>query len=105
MRVLQWHPSWFLLGIFVLAFGLSAGARGPIITTLMAKNFSGKGLASIYGVANLGQGIGAATGAFSAGWLYDITGGYNSGFLLCSVFTFMGASLFWLIPEIRHSPK
>lgn len=103
--LLQWQPSWLFLGIFVLAFGLSAGARGPIITTLMAKNFSGKGLASIYGAANLGQGVGAATGAFSAGWLYDQTGGYNSGFLLCSVFTFIGASLFWLIPEIRNAPK
>jgi len=39
---------------------LSAGARGPIITTLIAKIFSGKGLASIYGATNLGQGIGAA---------------------------------------------
>jgi MFS family permease len=101
IALLQWSPNWFLLTIFVLTFGLSAGARGPILTTLMAKSFSGKGLASIYGAANLGQGVGAATGAFSAGLLYDITGGYNTGFILCTVFTFFGALLFWVVPEIR----
>ena len=99
--LLQWSSSWILLGVFVLAFGLSAGARGPIVTTLMAEHFAGKGLASIYGAANLGQGVGAAIGAFAAGWLYDLTGGYNSGFLFCSFFTFLGATLFWLMPQIR----
>ena len=69
----------------------------------MAKNFTGKGLASIYGAANLGQGIGAATGAFGAGLLYDTTGGYNAGIVICCVFTFFGATLFWLIPEIRNA--
>ena len=105
IALLQWQHSWFLLTVFVLTFGLSAGARGPILTTLMAKNFTGKGLASIYGAANLGQGIGAATGAFGAGLLYDLTGGYNTGFALCAVFTFFGASLFWLVPEIRHADR
>lgn len=101
--LLQWQSSWFLLAVFVLAFGLSAGARGPIITTLMARHFAGKGLATIYGAANLGQGVGAATGAFASGWLFDLTGGYNSGFLLCSLFTFFGAALFWVVPEIRYA--
>ncbi len=101
--LLQWYPGWLLLSVFVLAFGLSAGARGPIITTLMAQTFTGKGLASIYGAANLGQGVGAATGAFSAGLLYDLSGGYNTGFALCALFTLFGALLFWLIPEIRYA--
>ena len=103
VSLLQWSQSWLLLLAFVLSFGLSAGARGPIITTIMATHFSGRGLASIYGAANLGQGVGAAVGAFGAGWLFDVTGNYNSGFLLCSFFTFLGACLFWVIPEIRYA--
>ncbi len=101
--LLQWDNNWFFLAIFVLAFGLSAGARGPIITTLMAQQFAGRGLATIYGATNLGQGVGAATGAFASGWLFDLTGGYNAGFLVCSVFTFLGAALFWIVPEIRYA--
>ena len=73
----------------------------PIITSLIAKIFAGKGLASIYGASNLGQGIGAATGALCAGYLFDISTYYNIGFLFCSFFTFIGALLFWFIPGIK----
>lgn len=103
MALMQWYNHWLLLVVFVLMFGLSAGARGPIITTLMATHFAGRGLASIYGAANLGQGIGAATGAFGAGLLFDMTGGYNIGFLLSTLFTFLGAGLFWVVPEVRYA--
>ena len=103
LAMMQFYTSIIFLILFIIGFGLSAGARGPIITTLMAEIFAGKGLASIYGATNLGQGIGAATGAFVAGFLFDLTGGYNFGFLLCSIFTFCGAVLFWTIPQIRYA--
>ena len=103
LALMQFHSSIIFLVLFIIGFGLSAGARGPIITTLMAEIFAGKGLASIYGATNLGQGIGAATGAFLAGFLFDLTGGYNFGFFLCSIFTFCGAVLFWTIPQIRRA--
>ena len=103
LAMMQFYTSIIFLILFIIGFGLSAGARGPIITTLMAEIFAGKGLASIYGATNLGQGIGAATGAFIAGFLFDLTGGYNFGFLLCSIFTFCGAVLFWTIPQIRYA--
>jgi len=71
----------------------------------MAKTFAGKGLASIYGATNLGQGLGAALGAFGTGLLFDLTKGYNTGFVLCTLFTLFGAMLFWLVPEIRYAKK
>ena len=46
---------------------------------------------------------GAAAGAILAGFLFDLTGGYNFGFILCSIFTFCGALLFWVIPQIRYA--
>ena len=103
LALMQLYPSIIFLILFILGFGLSAGARGPIITTLMAEIFAGKGLASIYGATNLGQGLGAAAGALLAGFLFDLTGGYNFGFLICTIFTFLGAVLFWTVPQIRHA--
>jgi MFS family permease len=103
LALMQLYSSVFFLILFIIGFGLSAGARGPIITTLMAEIFAGKGLASIYGATNLGQGIGAASGAIIAGFLFDLTGGYNFGFLLCTAFTFFGALMFWTVPQIRHA--
>jgi MFS family permease len=88
-----------------LCFGLSAGARGPIITTQMAELFAGRGLASIFGATNIGQGCGAAIGAFMAGFLYDTTGGYNTGFVISLFFALIGLSMFWIVPAIRHGQK
>lgn len=102
LALVQIWPSWLLVGVFVLGFGLSAGARGPIITTLMAEIFAGRGLASIYGASNLGQGLGAAFGAIGSGFLYDLTGGYNAGLVACAGFAAIGVTLFWVVPEIRR---
>ncbi len=102
LAFMQIYPGWSLLTIFVLCFGLSAGARGPIITAQMAELFAGRGLASIFGATNIGQGCGAALGAFLAGYLYDKTGGYNTGFIISLVFAGIGLSVFWFVPAIRH---
>ncbi len=102
---LQFSPHWGLLGLFVLCFGLSAGARGPIITSQMAELFAGRGLASIFGATNIGQGCGAALGAFAAGFLYDATDGYNTGFVISLTFALVGLSMFWIVPAIRHGKK
>ncbi|NBW06241.1 MAG: MFS transporter, partial [Alphaproteobacteria bacterium] len=40
LAALQFYQSWALLVIFVVCFGLSAGARGPIITAQMAELFN-----------------------------------------------------------------
>lgn len=103
LALLQVHLSAALLFIYIVGLGLSSGARGPIITTIMTELFSGKGLASIYGAANVGQGVGAALGAFTTGLLYDLTGAYNAGFLFCSLSLLCGLMLFWVVPEIRHA--
>jgi len=105
LAAMQLYPSWFLLVVFVVAFGLSAGARGPIITAQMAELFAGQGLASIFGATNIGQGCGAALGAFLAGYLYDITGGYNTGFAISLGFACLGLSMFWFVPAIRYGKK
>ena len=85
LAILQFFPNWFLLTTFVISFGLSAGARGPIITAQMAKIFAGKGLASIFGATSVGNGC-AAIGAFLSGVIFDITGGYNFAFLMSFCF-------------------
>jgi MFS family permease len=102
LAMLQLTPHWAVLSVFVLCFGLSAGARGPIITAQMADIFAGRGLASIFGATNIGQGCGAALGAFIAGFLYDTTGGYNTSFAVSLIFASLGLSMFWLVPAIRY---
>ena len=103
LACLQVRQSEILLAIFIVCVGISAGAGGPIITTQMAELFAGRGLASIFGATGVGNGCGAAIGAFLAGLSYDITGGYSLGFFISLIFLCIGMSMFWLIPGIKNN--
>ena len=87
--------------IFVTCFGLSLGVRSPIIATLSAQLFRGRGMASIYGCILTGQGFGAAAGSWLAGILHDSTGGYGGVFALSLLAICVGILLFWVIPEMQ----
>jgi MFS family permease len=103
LACLQLDQNWTLLVVFITCFGLSAGARGPIITAQMGELFAGRGLASIFGATGVGNGCGAAIGAFLAGYSYDLTGSYSAGFGISLLFLCVGLSMFWLIPGIRQN--
>ena len=100
--LLAQFPYYWLLVVFVLCFGVSQGSRGPVIFTLCAELFAGGGIGAIYGALTLGMGTGAACGAWVSGWLRDLTGGYEAGFLFAAVAALLGLSLFWLIPALAR---
>ncbi len=106
--LIQAHPAFVLVVVFVLFFGSSMGARGPIISTLSTTLFAGRGIGAIYGTITTGQGLGAALGTWLAGVLHDTTGGYEAGFVASSGFILASLVLFWVVPELsarraRHS--
>ncbi|GHD48975.1 MFS transporter [Thalassobaculum fulvum] len=105
---MQAVPAFALVVVFVVFFGVSMGARGPVVSTIAATLFAGRGLGVIYGTITTGQGLGAAAGSWLAGYLHDLTGGYNAGFLLSAVFVATGVALFWTVPELaarRSAPR
>ena len=91
-----------LVFLWIIPYGLSMGARGPIIATLMAKLFSGRGLGGIYGMIMMGQGLGAGLSAWCGGLIYDFTAGYNLMFCISVVSTIICIILFWTSSEIRY---
>jgi predicted MFS family arabinose efflux permease len=92
---LSYEPLLWLLMLYVLIFGISQGARGPIVASLCAKFFPGQGLATIYGTIYASIPLGSAVGAFASGWLHDISGGYRAGFVLSMVSILMAVAPFW----------
>lgn len=100
-------PHW-LLGAYVLLFGLCQGARGPVIASLSARLFPGPGQAAIYGAIYACMSVGSGLGALLSGALHDLTGGYRASFLLSMLCVFIAATPFWtsrvLIPAERLSP-
>ena len=51
----------------------------------------------ILGAITIGTGIGAASGAWMAGWIFDLTGSYHVAFGLSIFFYACGGVAFWLL--------
>tara|TARA_B100000929_G_scaffold162587_1_gene128675 strand:+ start:171 stop:707 length:537 start_codon:yes stop_codon:yes gene_type:complete len=92
-------PVMVLLALAILPLGLSQGARGPIVSVLVSRAFSGHGLGTIYGAMTMGVGLGGMSGAWLSGVFYDKTGGYILSYSVSVVCALIGVGLFWMIRE------
>jgi len=90
------NQGW-LLWLHACFFGLTWGARGPAITAKTADLFPGRHLGAILGVITIGTGIGSAVGAWTAGWIHDVTGSYRIAFLLSIASYIAGCIAFWAL--------
>ncbi|HEY8069171.1 MAG TPA: MFS transporter [Burkholderiales bacterium] len=95
-------PSTPLLVMFVLAFGMSMGVRGPIISSICTRHFAGPRVATIYGTVFAANSVGAAFGSFIGGVLHDFTGGYAAVlvFALCAIA--LASTPFWTVRELKN---
>ncbi len=98
---LSYAPHGALLATYVLVFGLCMGVRGPIISSICTREFSGAQVATIYGALYSTNALGAAVGSMTGGVLHDLTGGYRAGFVfaLCSIF--LAALPMWVVRGLR----
>jgi MFS family permease len=85
---------WFYL--YAALFGLGFGARGPILTAMVADMYQGKHFGSIYGFINIGIGIGGALGPWLAGYVHDLTGSYRISFVTCIPLLVLACILIWI---------
>jgi len=90
-----------LLWLHACFFGLTWGARGPVITATTADLFPGKNLGTILGAITIGSGLGAAIGSWCAGWIFDISGSYHLAFMLSIASYLIGCIAFW---SLRRPP-
>jgi len=95
----------WLLWIHSCFFGLTWGARGPMITAKTADLFQGRHLGAILGVISIGTGIGAAVGAWASGLIFDLYGSYRLAFSLSIASYLAGCIAFWFLrrPAVAHA--
>ena len=86
-----------LFWVHACFFGITWGARGPAITAKTADLFGGPRLGTILGMITIGSGLGAGLGAWGAGFLFDLTGSYQLGFILSIAAYTTGACVFWAL--------
>ena len=87
--LLQAKELWMLY-LFAVIFGLGGGMVGPLHSPLLAALFGLRSHGMIFGATNVGYTIGAALGPYMAGYIFDITGSYQTAFLTCAVVGIVG---------------
>src|SRR5918999_5468891 len=102
LLLLTLHPHPLLLVGFVPVFGLCMGVRGPIVSSVSARYFTGPRVATIYGLIYASNAVGAAIGAFIGGVLHDVTGGDQASLLFALVCITLAAAPFWTVPALRN---
>ncbi|WP_026758981.1 MFS transporter [Sediminimonas qiaohouensis] len=94
-------PAGGLVLVYVLAFGVSQGARGPVISTLSARIFARGQVGAIFGAIFMTMSFGSALGAWVSGFLHDLTGDYRAAFLFSAASVVGAVSPFWYSSRLR----
>ena len=97
----SFRPLGLLVLIYVLAFGVSQGARGPVISTLSARIFARGQVGGIFGTIFMTMSFGSALGAWITGFLHDLTGDYRAAFLFSAASVVGAVSPFWYSRRLR----
>jgi MFS family permease len=66
-----------LLLAFTLTFGVGYNGITPMYAAAVADRFAGPSLGTMFGLLDLGFGLGAAIGPWGAGWIYDQVASYE----------------------------
>ena len=103
LSMLAREQSLIFLGLFIVMFGGTFGCRGPAMATVAAIIFRGPHFGKIYGFITFWMGMGGAGGAWFGGYLYDVTGDYQTGFVLAMISLAFGAAPFVLVRAIRKT--
>jgi MFS family permease len=94
-------PGW-LLWAYVLPFGLTLGARGPIVAALTADVYRGRSFGQVLGVITFGNRVGSAIGPWLGGVIYDLTGSYRYAFVTSIAALGIAAAAFWAAGRRRQ---
>jgi len=90
---LLWLPlaekEWMLY-LFIVFFGFVSGGMGASESPLTAWLFGINSHGLIYGVVHVGFAIGAAAGPLVTGYIFELTGSYQSAFLTCAALGVIG---------------
>ena len=92
----------WMLYVFAVTFGFMQGGMGASESLLVADIFGLKSFGLIYGVAGCSFTLGAATGPWMAGFLFDLTGNYQPVFIACAVVGILGLIFTACIRPIRE---
>jgi len=90
------NPDPVLMYLMVAAQGLFGFGIAPIYAAIPADLFQGKHYGAIFGTLSLAASLGAATGPWVLGFLYDLEGSYESGFQYSLALCLVSVVCIWI---------
>ncbi|WP_346432328.1 MFS transporter [Breoghania sp. L-A4] len=90
------RPEAWLMYTMVMLQGLFGYGIAALYGVIPADIFGGRRFASIFSVMTLGGNLGAGTGPWITGYLYDVTGSYAPGFGLCLLCSLAALGCIWM---------
>ena len=108
---LQVFPPFILLAsqdpwsfyLFAALFGTGMGGEVPAFPIINRQYFGNAPIGTVYGWQMLGNGFGMALGPIAGGFIWDVTGNFESAVVLSSVLSLVGLISVLLLPSTsRH---
>lgn len=91
--------------VFPLFVGVGYSGMSILTPAMVADIFRGPNFGAVFGAIAASTGLGAASGAWIAGTIYDLTGSYMSAFALAAVCCVVSAACGWLAaPRLVRRP-
>ncbi len=96
----------WLVYLFSVTFAVGYGVATPLGPAVGADLFAGRRFGSIYGTLGFGNGLGSAAGAWFAGYVFDVTGGYLPAFACAALSSLLSMAALWLAAprKVRRVP-
>ena len=96
--------SLWVVYFFAVIHGLAWGARGPLMGAIRADYFGVKAIGTIMGFSSLIVTVGNVFGPVFAGWMADVRGDYETGFMILASMTGAG-TVFFLAAKRPSKPE
>jgi MFS family permease len=98
------YPTSGLAYLYAALIALGYSATAPLTPAAASDLFSGPRFPTIFGCLHLGNSLGAATGAWVGGRIFDGTGSYAAALWLALVAAVSSATLLWFVAPRRPHP-
>jgi MFS family permease len=98
------YPASGLAYLYAVLIAIGYSATAPLTPAAASDLFSGPRFSTIFGCLHLGNSLGAATGAWVAGIIFDGTGSYAGALWLALASAVLAPALLWIVAPRRPHP-
>jgi len=104
--ILLYEPHISGLTAFSILFGLTQFSMVPLIAAWMGDRYGNAYLGRLFGFITLIHAVGASSGTYLNGWIFDASGSYRLTFVISSTLAFTASALIYFIKEKqRGNPR